>query len=911
VAVITPWLTGARPAATRQPATTPPPWERFLRLALTVFVLAGAAFITLDRAFHAGLLVKDTTINGGDTGAHVIWPAYLRDHVFDHGRISGWTPDWYAGYPIGRYYMPIPGLLIVLFDLVMPYNVAFKLVTTIGPLLLPVAAYCLARALKAPWPAPPIFAGFMLTYLFFTGYSILGGNLYSNAAGEFSFGIALAFALFFLAAAAKALDERQRLWLPALLLGLTVMSHVIVAMFVTIAGVLLFLMHRPIRNLKVGLAIGAVGALLSAVWTVPLWFTRHDTFDMGWGKITSEHFRQFLIPYRPYKVAGLPTELNRGLPWAVWLAAFAIVMGLFRLRRVTFELLAIMGVLAAWFCLVPDGARLWNARILPFYYLFLIMLAAMGVVELVLLIGDAARIGAIREGRADLARGAVAVVLGAATVGSFLVATWISQQHRDAIPSWYKWNNSGYETKAEWPEFSQLLTTMGDVGARYGCGRALWDPNDAVDGKGDNNGVSSYGTTLAPELLPYFTNGCIGSMEGLYFESSGTTPFHFQTVSELAKRPSNPVRDLQFGTIDQDFDRGVTHLRMLGVKYFLALSDKAKAKAKEYPNDLRLVAATQDLNGNGNPPGWEIYEVVGSDVVEPLQYSPIVVGDASADVWAHDVAQGWFFDRSQLDRLIVAGGPSSWVRAGSDTTTLESLPKVPLPAVQVTDVEQGSDWIRFHVSQPGVPVLVKMSYFPNFHADGADGPWKAGPNLMVVTPTANEVTVRWGQDPSDDLGRILFVLGLIGLVGLARWRPGPLAPPWRPEVVDADLWATILSEPGAAAGLGPLHRPGPGLEPGTGPPGWGPPVEPAPPVEPPRPVPVPSVPAPSVPAPPAPVPPVPVPSAPPGPSAPPMPVEPVGPPVEPEPEPARGAEGAPPNGASRPTPVSGGAADGQ
>ncbi len=390
---------------------------------------------------------------------------------------------------------------------------------------------------------------------------------------------------------------------------------------------------------------------------------------------------------------------------------------------------------------------------------------------------------------------------------------------------WYRWNNSGYETKAEWPEFSQLLTTMGDIGAQYGCGRALWDPNDAVDGKGDNNGVSAYGTTLAPELLPYFTDGCISSMEGLYFESSGTTPFHFQTVSELAKRPSNPVRDLDFGNIDQDFDRGITHLRMLGVKYFLAISDKSKAKAKEYPDDLRLVGATQDLNGNTNPPGWEIYEVLGSSVVEPLQYSPVVVGDANADVWAHDVAEKWFFDRSQLDRLIVAGGPSDWVRAGSDPITLANTPKVAEPAIQVTGVEQGSDWIRFHVSQPGVPVLVKMSYFPNFHADGADGPWKAGPNLMVVTPTANVVTVRWGQDAPDDLGRILFVFGLMGLLALARWRPGPLAQRARPEVVSADLWATILSEPGAAAGLGPLH-PGNGGVHGPEPPRWSPPSAP-------------------------------------------------------------------------------------
>src|SRR5262249_23207082 len=161
-------------------------------------------------------------------------------------------------------------------------------------------------------------------------------------------------------------------------------------------------------------------------------------------------------------------------------------------------------------------------------------------------------------------------------------------------------------------------------------------------------------------------------------------------------------------------------------------------------------------------------------LVEPLQYSPVVVGDANADVWAHDVAEKWFFDRTQLDRLIVAGGPSDWGRGKSDPPSLTHTPKGAEPPIQVTHNHQGSDWIRFHVSQPGVPVLVKMSYFPNFHADGATGPWKAGPNLMVVVPTATDVTVRWGQNAPDDLGRILFVFGLMGLLALARWRPGPL-----------------------------------------------------------------------------------------------------------------------------------------
>ena len=62
-------------------------------------------------------------------GAHVWTPAFLRDHLLPHGRLTGWAPDWYGGFPALTFYFPLPSLMIVLADLVLPYNVAFKLVT--------------------------------------------------------------------------------------------------------------------------------------------------------------------------------------------------------------------------------------------------------------------------------------------------------------------------------------------------------------------------------------------------------------------------------------------------------------------------------------------------------------------------------------------------------------------------------------------------------------------------------------------------------------------------------------------------------------------------------------------------------------------------------------------------------------
>src|SRR5437588_12385145 len=91
------------------------------------------------------LLLAHTTPAGGDMGAHVHGPAYLRDHRLPHGRLTGWTPDWYGGYPALTFYFPLPRLPIVALGHIIPYASAFKLVTVVGPVRPPVPAWVLGR----------------------------------------------------------------------------------------------------------------------------------------------------------------------------------------------------------------------------------------------------------------------------------------------------------------------------------------------------------------------------------------------------------------------------------------------------------------------------------------------------------------------------------------------------------------------------------------------------------------------------------------------------------------------------------------------------------------------------------------------------------------------------------------------
>src|SRR5207253_10866059 len=82
------------------------------------------------------------------------------------------------------------------------------------------------------------------------------------------------------------------------------------------------------------------------------------------------------------------------------------------------------------------------------------------------------------------------------------------------------------------------------------------------------------------------------------------------------------------------------------------------------------------------------------------------------------------------------------------------------------------DRISFDVDRVGVPVVVKSSYFPNWQASGADGPWRVTPNEMVVIPTSKHVSVHYGETPVDIFANLATLLGIGGLVWLWRRSPG-------------------------------------------------------------------------------------------------------------------------------------------
>jgi len=540
------------------------------------------------------------------------------------------------------------------------------------------------------------------------------------------------------------------------------------------------------------LAVGAVAALLASWWVLPFFWRRTYVNDMGWEKIAVHTDGTRLWSW--FRDSVWPELVPGDLRLFAALALVGAVLSVAFRSRVGVALVVTGLGLALAFVFLPQG-RLWNARLLPFWYLVVYWLAAIGIAEMARALGQVVAADPRRPRRAA---SLVAAPLVLVLVGGFLAGQLrnapggatnpdgsyrlvksvgipglvsvdvpdllaVDVSGRNFVTDWSRWNYSGYERKAAYPEYKGIVDTMARLGRTNGCGRSMWEY--APD-------LNDYGTPMALMLLPHWTDGCIGSMEGLYFEASSTTPFHFLVQSELSKEPSRAQRDMPYRELD--VDAGVDHLQLLGVRYYLARSDEARAAADAHA-DLRPVATDGP---------WRVYEVSGAELVEPLRYEPVVttaaetqrewLGCQEGEEPCPGVALDWFQDAARWDVALAADGPERWARVQPG----EAAPRRPVEPVQVSDIEEGDASLSFRVDKPGTPVLVKASYFPNWRADGADGPYRVAPNLMVVVPTDTEVTLTYGRTPVDLLAVSLSLLGLVAAVALSR-RPAVALRPLR------------------------------------------------------------------------------------------------------------------------------------
>ena len=765
----------------------------------------------LPWTWRPGPLFRDTTTTGGDMGAHVWTPYFLRRHLSSSLFGTGWSKDWFAGFPVLHFYFPAPSWLITLVGFLIPANVAFKLVTVLGLVSLPLATMLLARIAGLASRYRYLFALASFVFILDPGYSFLGGNVLSTMAGEFSFSISLSLAVAFLAVLIRVIQTGRSRALAVVLLAGTGLSHLLPTLFVAmgagvIVGVHMTVNGGPTRLRRLGDAalVGVVAFLCAAFWIVPFAANLAFTNDMEWETATA--YLGALFP----PLADAPTTGSAIMGAVVVLAIIGAV------RQVSRFVLAIVGrrepdpecrlatcltlmaMISALAFRFPPSFRILNERALPFYFLCCCLLASFGLTAIAAVLRFGLRrsglsLGGTRHsGAASLGAvgvlcwwsvGGVAGILPGVVPMPKLDGRSLSWQRADAstdrnpFADWAKDNYDGYEATKEWPELRALIDELNTIGRTEGCGRAMADYEDELD---------RYGTEWALTLLPMWTKGCIGSMEGLYLESSASVPYHYINAALLSARPGNPQSRLPYPKLD--VAAGVRRLQQWGVRYYLVFSPSAQAQARVHP-DLRLLATTaytrsctpEEESAQTCPSTMEIYEVANSALVAGLSLQPAVltnVGRTQRGGWL-DVAMAQYTRPDQFPVPLVSDGPPSWPRVaarvdrvfasnfGDGTSVAPTLVKT-YPTVKVTDIHEGDGVVTFHVDRVGVPVVVRESYFPTWRAHGADGPYRLAPNMMVVIPTDRSVTVRIEPDVANQVGLALTLIGILATVALVH-----------------------------------------------------------------------------------------------------------------------------------------------
>ena len=768
----------------------------------TIVAVAGPTIFLL-LALHPDLILRNNIPTGGDMGAHVWAPAYLRDHLLSNFKLSGWSMDWYSGLPIYRFYMVIPALMIVLLDVVLPYGIAIKIIAVIGILTLPYASWLFGRFAKFAYPLPELFAIAAAVFLFDESFTIYGGNIASTMAGEFSFSISLSLAMLGFALLAKGLDTGKHRVSAAVIIALSALSHGIVLLFVFGGAALMLVVWNKRESLQFGAKVIALAVLLCSFWVLPFVTNHAYMTDMKYEPRPSGATDSFWKMFFPLHIL-----LDVSITALAVIGAIALVRG--RHKAGTWITLLTLALAAGVFIArnsLPVIGLLWNPRILPFFYLLRYFLFVVGLYELAtfaLRMKSMSRIARVEPGTPvvlDIAQPRdnfsfnlallsgfalfVLVVIGfrfqelpfgfnqmnSAGQYEYVWGPLRTKSTNDGfVDGWARWNFTGYEGKNAYGEYYGVVQAMKKLGedSAQGCGRALWE----------NSGeLNKYGTTMALMLLPFWTDGCIGSMEGLFFEAAGSTPYHFITAASMSKQSSNPVRELRYDNNDATI--GVRYLQELGVKYFMGFTPEAIAQASQQEG-LTEVARSGP---------WVVYRVANSDVVTPLAVQPVVANISSSNPrerWL-EIGTSWFQQPETWTTPIADDGPSDWQRidVAVDESMREGEPNssnrrvdvvkpataltaVPLDPVVVSNVNIGEESVRFTVDKIGVPVLVRVSYFPNWKVDGAKGPYRVAPNMMVVIPTSNTVNMHFGWSTLDYVAYLLSFAGIAWIVVTRR-----------------------------------------------------------------------------------------------------------------------------------------------
>jgi hypothetical protein len=705
----TPVAAGATPRAARL--------LRRLPAAATALALIGV-WVFLLSYFRPSLLFTNAHPAGGDTPSFVHPMEHLRDVLLPAGLPQGWDLGNFAGYAPYQFYFLPPSLLTIGLSAVVPFNVAFRLVTVAGTFLLPLSALVTARALGYRFPVPAVAAAATLLFLFNEGNSMWGGNIPSTMAGEFAHSLGFGLAVMFVGLLYRHLEAGTGRRGLAVLLALTGLCHPVAFInAASVGGFFLLDRARFGRNLRYLLALYGTAVLLMGFWLLPVM-----------GKI------------------GYATSINWTWHFQTWREV---------LPRVLQPVAVLAAVNALWVCLRPrpenrparylcfgilvTAIAFYNAtsvglpeiRFVPFAQL-LVVLLALDLLARPLVASPAALLPAL------------ALVAG--------ILAWV-ETNTSYIPSWIKWNYSGIESKATWPTLRTLFDALEGT---------MQEPRVAYE---NSPSYEPFGSMRIFESLPHFANRA--TLEGLLLQTPVTSPFIYYIQSEISQAGTGVIPGYPYPSVNPQ--RGTRRLDLFNARDLLAVTPTVKD----------ALAADPRWEKRFDLPPYQIFRRVGGDphYVRVPRYQPVVL-ETTRRRWKKDFHR-WFASDATLEVPLLAAHllrPEDRARFPLVTSSPTDVPHRPLEASCTIEERIAPLEIEFTTTCPGLPHWLSMSYFPNWRVEGAPGVHLASPAFMLVVPDGPRVRLTFRRIAIDWIGIAASLAGLaLCAVTFRRvaWDPSP------------------------------------------------------------------------------------------------------------------------------------------
>ena len=696
------------------------------------------------------LVFSDSLPTGGDMGAHIVPTKFFVTELFSNFKISGWSNDWFAGYPAYYFYFPLPPTIVAVLSPIFSFGIAFKIMVVASLVLLVFSI----QKLVSNENINSLYFGFTagLLFLLTESFTIFGGNLASSLAGQYSFTYSLAFgnlSIYFLTKS----NLKNSVFYSSICISFCILSHIIPFIIFIPIYAFYFINHKSEILKKISSFL--IFLFLTIRFSISLFTNLEFTTNMTYS------------PYSNISDLIKPDVLPLLLLSIIFL--FSVERKKIFNKLFSLEVYLILSSFLLFFY-APEGA-LWNGRVVPFFILGTILFVFnllsqninllshkfQGYTFLSLTYLTAAFFLLFNYYNRWNDKYEITVLF----VSGLLVFLYFSNMNKlnqlfpflfvtltistvSFLPHWLNWNFTGYEGKDEWSEISSLYDELNNITS----GRIMWEPNPDLN---------KYGTPMVLMTIPMFTDH--ESVEGLYFDSSITTPFHFVTISGLAERPSNPVGGLNY--INGNFDKGVRHMKQLGVDYFITYTDSISEKAT-ISNEMEFLfesAPFKVFKLNSSK-----VELVTSELINFSQ--PSFYERISSSVFQNPLEESFFtlsMKEFQKENNIRVIDKPSLDEIRNKLSTDEAQ-------LNITDFEIQNNQIRFRTNQPGKIHLIKVSYFPNWTIENGDGPYRITPSFMAVVPNSSDVKMTFEKTTLEQLLSIFSYLCLAMSILLIIYR---------------------------------------------------------------------------------------------------------------------------------------------